>query len=272
MTANIVAVSLKYDPLSKFLFKNEKVVENRVEMTVSQTLVLRNDGNATANFNWDEPKNMKLWNISPLRGSVEKQKTSNVTITFTPLEGIFKGDQKEELKCNIEYGLPIMFEVVGNVAEARCSLASEELNFGNVHVGVEESREFVIRNDFKNKTAYKIDDSQLKEFLSFKDASGYIDSKKTVTAIIKSQSPIPNFNEKVNIYIRGGIKLVLNIKANIMIPNVYIVQESFDFGDVTIGGETVKTLTIKNESKIAAKVIINLNTHPDLKSFKVIYN
>ena len=50
LTGNIVAVTLKYDPLNLFTFKNERMLENKVEMTVSQTLVLRNEGNATANF------------------------------------------------------------------------------------------------------------------------------------------------------------------------------------------------------------------------------
>lgn len=195
-----------------------------------------------------------------------------VIITFTPLEGIYRGDQKEELKCNIDHGNPIIFEVCGNVPEAKCSLLYEEINFGNVHVGVEEPKEFVIKNEFKNKTAYKIDDSGLKEFLMFKDASGYIDmTKKAVTAIIKSQSPMLNFNENVNIFIRGGNKLVLNIKANIIIPTVYIVQDSIDFGEVTFGGEAIRPITIKNDSKLVAKVIFNLNNHPDLKDFRVLF-
>ena len=94
-------------------------------------------------------------------------------------------------------------------------------------------------------------------------------TKKCVTAVIKSQTPMPNFNEKVDIYIRGGNKITLSLKANIMIPSVYIIQESIDFGEVTFGGEAIRLITVKNDSKLVAKVIFNLNNHPDLKDFKV---
>jgi hypothetical protein len=125
-------------------------------MTVSQILSLKNEGNAMASFTWEEPKNNKLWKIEPLKGTVDKQKSAEIKITFSPIDQKYKGTQIEDLKCLVENGNPILLPVTGSVNEATCSLVNEVLDFKNVHVGSEEQREFMIKNEFKYKTAFLI--------------------------------------------------------------------------------------------------------------------
>ena len=268
--AKVVPVTLSYNTLSKFVFKNEKLNEQKYEMSVTQKLKFQNNGNADAKFTWDEPRNSKLWIINPMKGIVAPKKSVEIEVIFAPIDGIYKSDQTEELKCNLDNGNPIFLSISGNVSEARCSLVNDILDFGNVHVGQEETREFTIKNDYKNKTAYCIKNTS-DSILQFKEATGYIDiTKKTVTAIIKSMHKKENYEEKVEILIRGGNKLILSVKANIMEPNVYIEEEKFDFGQITFGGESTRKLTFHNTSPLTARVIVNLNNNPNLKDFKVI--
>lgn len=267
--ARVVPVTLAYNNLSRFLFKNEKMNEQKYEMTVTQKLKFQNNGNSDAKFTFEEPKNPKLWIINPMKGVVAPKKSFEVEVTFAPIDGIYKSEQTEELKCNLENGNPIIMPITGNVSEARCSLVNDVLDFGNVHVGQEEQREFTIKNDYKNKTAYCIKNEN-DSILQFKEATGYIDiTKKSVTAIIKCMHKKENYIEKVEILIRGGNKLILTLKANIMEPNVYIEEEKFDFGQITFGGECARKLTFVNTSPLTARVIINLNNNPNLKDFKV---
>jgi hypothetical protein len=73
----------------------------------------------------------------------------------------------------------------------------------------------------------------------------------------------------VEIFIRGGPKLILKIKANVIQPNVFIDQDEFNFGNVAFNEQVIKTMTFKNHSKLDAKVYINLDSNILLRDFKL---
>ena len=69
-------------------------------------------------------------------------------------------------------------------------------------------------------------------------------------------------SQKVNIIdssftliVRGGKKLVIPLKANIIVPKVKIEEDSIDFGCVPVGSQPgTKSITIINDSSIPADV------------------
>ena len=154
--ANVKNVTLKLsNTFFKFQFKNEKI-HDKAEFTQIQKLKLSNLGNAPAHFSWDEP-NKKNYTISPMSGTVDPGKVFDVDIGFTSLEGIFKTDIDDVLKCNLENGSTFPINVSGALTPSKCTIVgSELLNFENIHVGVEESKEFQIKNEGKHITAYSI--------------------------------------------------------------------------------------------------------------------
>jgi len=153
--AEVKSVTLKVSTNAlRFQFKNEKIGD-KAEFTQIQKLKLVNSGNGPATFNWEEPSK-KNFSISPMTGVVQPNKNSEVDIAFTALDGI-KGDIEDLLKCNLENGNPFTVNVTGFIQPSKCSLAgSNTLNFDCIHVGIEESKEFVIKNDSKNITAFSI--------------------------------------------------------------------------------------------------------------------
>jgi len=73
----------------------------------------------------------------------------------------------------------------------------------------------------------------------------------------------------LDILVRGGEKIPLVIKANVVIPDVYIVQNDFKFGTISFNEKSVLNLTFKNRSKLSARIIVNF-TYSNLRDFKVI--
>ncbi len=165
LKANITPVVIKkINDLNKFQFKNEKV-NDKVEMSLTQKLEFLNQGNAAAEFHWDEPKD-KIFSISPMNGKIGKGSKYIMEVTFTPKSEIYKHDIEEELKLYLENGVgPMIFKAPGTVAPAQCKLAAagkdlnavpDVLNFDYVHIGVEETKEFMIKNDRSSIAAYAI--------------------------------------------------------------------------------------------------------------------
>ena len=65
--------------------------------------------------------------------------------------------------------------------------------------------------------------------MQFKKVAGYLtDKAKSVEVTITHKEPNPEFYAEVPILIRGGPKLLLKLNANVVQPEVFIVQEAFD--------------------------------------------
>ena len=64
--------------------------------------------------------------------------------------------------------------------------------------------------------------------------------------------------------------MILKLKANVVQPEVYIVQDSSDFGGVSFNEPTSRLLTFKNNSKLSANVLVNLNSDIRLRDFKLL--
>ena len=105
--------------------------------------------------------------------------------------------------------------------------------------------------------------------MSFKDETGYITTKKTIQVTIKCKEQKKDWTTDIDIIIRGGDKLTLTIKANIIIPDVSILQPDFNFGKITSNEKSVRVLTFRNKSTLNARIIVDLNSNPQMKDFHV---
>jgi len=154
--AEVKNVALKVSNTNiKFQFKNEKIYD-KAEFTQIQKVKLVNTGNGPATFHWEEPSK-KYFTISPMTAIVQPNKHIDVDVGFTALDGVVKGEIEDVLKCNLENGLPFTINVAGTLLPSKLKLqGSDVIKFECIHVGVEESREFVLVNENKQMTAYSI--------------------------------------------------------------------------------------------------------------------
>ena len=257
--AEVILVRLEIqNTLTKFAFKNDKLEKDRIDMSVTQKLRLFNGGNANAEIRWDENKE-KAFKIIPMKAIIPPQTQHDVSIVFNPFESPIQKDKyPDELKMNVINGEPVRFQIVGEVQFCNVkffNLPNDTIDFEMVHTGVATTKMFSLKNETNRVvTAYQIQ-NPLPEILQFKELAGYLtDKPKNVEVTITHKEPNPEFTAEVPILIRGGPKLLLKLKANVVQPEVYIVQDSFDFGGVSFNEPTSRLLTFKNNSKLSANV------------------
>ena len=58
---------------------------------------------------------------------------------------------------------------------------------------------------------------------------------------------------------------MIPIRAQIIIPHVYIDQEAIDFGGITQGNTAYEPFTLINESPIALNLYLDLRNYPELE-------
>ena len=273
--AEIILVKLELqNSLNKFVYKNDKLEKDKVDMCVTQKLRFFNGGNAPAEVRWDENKE-KAFKIIPMRDTIQAQTEKEFAIVFNPFDSpVQKEKYPDEIKMNIVNGEPVKFQIEAIVSPCNVifyELPNDTINFEMVHTGVPNTKHFNLKNETNRVvTAYQIQ-NPLPEILTFKEPVGFLTDKlKSVEVTIVHKEPNPEFVAEVPILIRGGKKLTLIIKANVVQPEVFIVQEKFDFGGVSFNEPTMRLLTFRNNSKLEASVVVNLNSDVRLRDFKLV--
>ena len=273
--AEIILVKLELqNSLNKFVYRNDKLEKDKVDMSVTQKLRLFNGGNAAAEVKWDENKE-KAFRIIPMKDVIPSQTEKEFAIIFNPFNNpVQKEKYTDEIKMNIVNGEPVKFQIEAFVSSCNVifyELPNDTINFEMVHTGVPNTKHFNLKNETNRVvTAYQIQ-NPLPEILTFKEPVGFLTDKlKSVEVTIVHKEPNPEFVAEVPILIRGGKKLTLIIKANVVQPEVFIVQEKFDFGGVSFNEPTMRLLTFRNNSKLEASVVVNLNSDVRLRDFKLV--
>jgi hypothetical protein len=116
--------------------------EDSMEMFATQSLILTNYGNAPAKFTWQSPS--QVFVPKPLSDEVPAGSSLKVEILFNP-----NGTKSDEeiLFLKIQDGEHEELKCQGQVAEAKCVFLEKQLDFGNVHVGLQaKDRTFHIKN------------------------------------------------------------------------------------------------------------------------------
>ena len=118
----------------KFVFP-----EDNMDMSISESLVITNNGNATAKFKWSFG-NSGVFVPSPVEDEVPAGSSKTVKVTFTP-PGPKPDDEMISLK--IEDGTSIDVKCTSVVNDAKCGFIEKSVDFGHVPVGIKAKEEVV---------------------------------------------------------------------------------------------------------------------------------
>jgi hypothetical protein len=148
-------VTAQADPVSLELSKKKlqfNFNEDSMEMSATQSLMLTNYGNAPAKFTWQHPSQTFI--PKPMTDDVPAGSSLKIDVVFNPNgpksdeETLFlkiQDGETEELKCS------------GQVAEAKCIFLEKQLDFGNVHVGLQaKDRTIHIKNQLRTPAIFHV--------------------------------------------------------------------------------------------------------------------
>lgn len=156
-------VTASADPVSLSL--SRKVLkfnfgDDSMEMFVKTALVVTNEGNAPAEFNWTNTS--EVFTPYPLTDIVPAGQSKKVEIIFNPAG---PRNDDETLVMQVKDGADEEVKCQGNVSPSQCVFIEKGLDFGNVHIGLKAKSYAVhVKNQMKSAAIFHVEceDSELK--------------------------------------------------------------------------------------------------------------
>lgn len=199
--------------------------------------------------------------------TIDKKESKTIKVTYTPTED--KQSEDAKIIIDVKDGEKVEIICKGNCPKGECELVEgTEIDFGDVQVGDVETEEKFIK--IKNKQPREpamvhVDTSAIPELKLTTSSPLRVhmneDQAVSMTIACREQKQI---NGIILLLVRGGKTLPVTVKANVIVPNVVIEEEAFDFGVITAQGEKTMPITFVNNSNIQAVLTMNLENEREL--------
>eukprot|EP00903_Cladosiphon_okamuranus_P009303 g8875.t1 len=282
LLAHTVPVSIELD--------REEVVMKfppaSLEATLRHPLALTNEGNATASFSWTT---RGAFNVSPEKGTIGPQGTQEAEVVWTPQPGC---KTAETLMLKVDGGQDKELQVSGQLPETRCrfvppgthrstarnvvgggvdskggsNVGGSVLDFGRASIGVEIVRTVMLQNTGKSPAAFFVDTPELKGIgISVEPTKGLVEPKQscTLTVVLRASRELLLDGTTLSADIRGGKAAKILLAGKASIPDVSLVEETFQYGKLTSGGCESLGVTLVNRGSIPASLHLDLSQHEE---------
>ena len=230
-------------------------------MFLSETVKLLNPGSNPAEFRIE---NAGTFTAIPHEGTVEAKGSEEITITFVPGQA-----QRDEQTLNVVVlgGSNISLLCTGEVDESQIQSKQKILDLGSVAAGCTICKTISLQNVGTCNAVYVIDPESLRTKcpgLSLHPDNGMISPDGTVqiVATLRSQREL-KIDSYVVINARGGKPFKLAVKANVLIPEVRVLNDEINFGATSLGSRTSRQISISNGSPITAVFTLDLRKYPE---------
>lgn len=255
VVAEVVPIELKLDKTKLMM----EFPEDSMDKSISEDVVLHNPGNAVAEFLWGANGAFQCF---PERGVIDPGQSAVIKVQWTPKQG---KSNEDELGLHISGGLDQTLKVIGEVKEAKADFDNKKLSMGIVAVGMEVKMVTNLKNTSANPCVFHFDAVDEKYGLVIRPESGRILPGESfqICVTVNPKAPMSYENVTISADIRGGKPVTLKLSGESKIPELSLVEKTFEFGLVVVGSEFRVPMTLVNKSLISACLILDVVDHPE---------
>lgn len=259
-----VLVRAEVVPVELVLNRSFVVMEfaaNSLESSLSQEVTLTNPGNAPAEYLWGSAG---AFAVKPEQGIIYPGKSAVATITWTPAPG---KRNEEELGLHINTGVDQILRVQGLIKESRLYFEDKTLNFNTISTGVDHIITTYVKNAGANSAVFCFDPSDERLGINVSPRRAVVEAGESL-AITVTLHPLEaqRYDRvKVSASVRGSKSISFRLEGEAIVPQLSLLEESFNFGVVALGSEWRLPFTIVNSSLIAGSLLLNLDSFPEFR-------
>jgi len=166
------------------------------------------------------------------------------------------------LNLKTEDGEDQFLRCVGQVPDASCVLQSRRLELGILAVGLPHERSVQIVNNGKSAAVFHVEG--VPDGITISPMRGRVPldgrADLDVHVLLDRQMQLET---AVTLCIRGGKPLRLPISAQAMVPNIEMMEDEIEFGQLTLGAMASAPITLKNSSAVEGTLYVNLQPYPE---------
>ena len=235
--------------------------ENSIENFISQDVLLKNIGNAPADYLWG---NAGAFECKPDKGNIGPGQTAIVSVVWTPQ--VDKRNE-EELGLHIPGGIDQTLSVAGTVLPMKVGFEKGRLNIGSVAVGAELKMDMALKNTGTNAAVFFINPLDDRLGIRVSPERGLIEpgEKFVCQVTVVAKVSMSYDNVLINVSIRGNKPISMKMSGESVVPVIELAQTVLDMPTIAVGSEYRAPMTLTNKSTINASCVLNLKKYPDFK-------
>jgi len=237
---------------------------------VTEYLKLSNPFNVPTEFNFATPSHLDCFDVHPRQGAVPSEGSIKVAVRYEPRHAM--APFSAELICNILGGASKKIALRAACPESAVRFMSrggagtgtmKTVDFGVLCVGTPSTKTITLRNEGQTRTVFRCED--VPNCVRIRPNAGRIDAGCTMPLSI-TVYPTADMNLKhtIIVHIRGRPKdskpLKLLLKGSSELPQLAVMESEINFGGVTLGSSTSRTVTLQNlSSTVPATVFLDMS-------------
>lgn len=173
---------------------------------------------------------------------------TNVDAVFT-LRVVGGSGEDKTVKCH------------GENPEGKCAFRDRFVDFKNVSLGVGQKYSLALRNIGNKDTIFNVEDNH-NDMITVSPMHGPIAAGTTQTLLLcLDPTVVGALDSKLCVNIRGGKQLSIPLKANIIIPDISLKEDQYNFESVYMGGMSKRLCTLSNSSDIQVTLSVDFSMY-----------
>jgi hypothetical protein len=274
VNARPVLVNVKMEPMHKHF----TIPSTSIVMWSTDTISLINSSSNTVEFRWQTGGPGSAFSFPATEGLLEGGGMQDVAIRYTPGS---QTESEETLVLKLVGGEDLLLRCTARVEPAVLRVVPatmKTLDFGDVLAGTTSSISITLKNPGQSNAVFSIEfdfgRSQAKDFpglvitASPDKAAVPPGDTMTITITLFSKAPAKLMPAKcfLNIAVRGGPSIKMGLKALLNLPDVEVLSDELDFGEVHVGSLGRCPLKLRNISAtLEACLVVDLRKYPEFK-------
>lgn len=244
---------------------SRSTVEFRFNDDATQPLIrefvsLINRSSTGTKYSWSNLRHP--FYIEHIEGKIEANKTLNIEIKYTP--GVISQDECT-VTLDVVGGQSRTLKLIANIGSPKCILSKKLINFGLLPIGIGSTQQLKVRNDSEDDAIFNLDTKNAPE-LTIIPMNGRIPANDNIilnVSFVGIQARY--FDLPVTVNICGAQPITFSVQGQVEMPQVQIINPSFDFGCVYVGSYIAIEGKIRNVGEIPAILFLDLSAHPQFR-------
>ena len=231
-----------------------------LEKTHTEKVVMKNPGNAIAEFAWGNKTSFKC---SPEQGNLHPGQSMLVSVTWAP--SAIASENSEEIGLIVVGGTEQSLSVTGVLAESKIVFEDKKVNIGTIAVGGEKVVTTRLKNVGGSAAVFHVGDIPSNLCMEVTPDRAKLQPGESIELSIKltPQARLHYDNKVIQVLARGGKTISVKLVGEAIFPKLMMLQEEISFGHVVTGSNQEAQFSLVNSGTIDSIVYLNLNSYSD---------
>lgn len=234
-----------------------------VEQYCSDSIELRNPCRAPADYVWSIRDRDAPFEIEPATGVIPAGGVAYATVSYRPF---YASSTESAFAMAIKGGReaePQVLTVQGELVDVKLQPSVKVADFDTLGLGLRKDVVVSLRNQGSTYAMIYVSPDSLPPNVTVEPLIARVEAGESLEMSLSLNAEVPYpfvldpTQHAVQISVRGGKGLFLPISATVLMPDVVVLEDAIQFGNVTLGNKARRRFTIENRTEVPVELSVD---------------